>query len=89
MASTSAATAAVGRQTGAASGSGSLRWRDHGRNRWPAGKRIGGWHHDPKALLCCNQFIQNNVNTISLSAPCLPASAVPFPSGSLPFRYEH
>jgi hypothetical protein len=38
--------------------------RDHGRNRWPAGKRSGGWRHGPKVLLCCNQTIQNNVNTI-------------------------
>jgi len=45
MASTSAAAAAVGRQIGAASGTGSLGWRDHALiemagMRWPAGKRI-------------------------------------------------
>ena len=33
MANTSPAAAAVGRQTGAASGTGSLRWRDHACNQ--------------------------------------------------------
>jgi hypothetical protein len=89
MASTSLAAATVGRQTGAASRTGSLRWRDHACNEMAGRQAHRRWHHGPPGLSSRNQAIHNNVNTISTSLPAAQLVMLPSLQGHCHFEYEH